>query len=290
MIRTQSPPRSARSSIPRRPDALWRAAYRRARHGASDTTDVAPRLSDLQTASRRWRGQPGIRDPGVVYPSLEIAQIMSIHAAPDMPPAPRVDGRNLRAESTRRKIIIGARALVEEQGRLPKVADVAHRSDVSVRSVFQHYQDVETLFIAVVDAIADDLEGTRREIDGSGTLAERVRELSEQQGWLYERLMPAVLAGRQLNPPPTSLLKRAEDHRTTTRRRMETIFRAELASLTSADQAETLEALQAVAGWDCWIALRKRQGMEAERAATTMGRLIHSVVQSATNNAGLMMT
>lgn len=215
---------------------------------------------------------------------------MSIHAAPDLPGAPRVDGRNLRAESTRRKIIVGARALVEEQGRLPKVADVARRSDVSVRSVFQHYQDVETLFVAVVDAIAEDLGRTRRDIDGSGTLAERVRALSEQQGELYERLMPAVLAGRQLNPSPASLVERAEHHRATLLGRLETIFRAELASLTSAEQGEILEELQIVAGWDCWIALRQRQGMEAERATTTMGRLILAILRSATNNAGFMVS
>lgn len=215
---------------------------------------------------------------------------MSIHAAPGLPVAPRIDGRNLRAESTRRKIIIGARALVEEQGRLPKVADVARRSDVSVRSVFQHYQDVETLFIAVVDAIADDLEGQRRDLDGSATLEERVQELSEQQGWLYERLTPAVLAGRQLNPPPAPLIERTEYHRAVLRQRLETIFHTELASLTSAEQAEILEELQIVVSWDCWIGLRQRQGMEVERATTTMGRLILAVLRSATNNAGLMMT
>ena len=215
---------------------------------------------------------------------------MSIHAASDRPVAPRIDGRNLRAESTRRKILVGARALVEEQGRLPKVADVARRSDVSVRSVFQHYQDVETLFIAVVDAIADDLESRRRDIDCGGTLEERVLELSEQQGWLYERLMPAVLAGRQLNPPPATLVERAQHHWAAVRQRLETIFHAELMSQTSAEQAEILEALQTVAGWDCWVALRQRQGMEVERATTTMGRLILAVLRSATNNAGLMIT
>ncbi len=203
---------------------------------------------------------------------------MSIHAVSDMPVAPRIDGRNLRAESTRRKIIVGARALVEEQARLPKVADVARRSEVSVRSVFQHYQDVETLFIAVVDAIIDDLEGARRDIDHDGTLDERVRDLSEQQGRLYERLMPVVLAGRQLNPPPASLVERAELHREAMRRRLEAIFHGELASLPTATQAEILDALQIAAGWDCWITLRQRQGLEVERATTTMGRLINAVL------------
>lgn len=215
---------------------------------------------------------------------------MSIHAAPEIPDAPRIDGRNLRAESTRRKIIHGARALVEEQGRLPKVADVARRSDVSVRSVFQHYQDVETLFLAVVDAIADDLDHVPRDIDTSGSLGERVRRLSERQAAVYERVMPAVLASRQLNPPPAALVERAERRRAVLRQQLETIFHPELASLTSSTRAETIDALLAVAEWDCWIGLRQRQGMLPDRATTTMGRLVLAVLWSATNNVGLMVT
>ncbi|MGE0421912.1 MAG: TetR/AcrR family transcriptional regulator [Reyranellaceae bacterium] len=214
---------------------------------------------------------------------------MSIHAAPELTDAPRIDGRNLRAESTRRKIIVGARALVEEQARLPKVADVARRSDVSVRSVFQHYQDVETLFIAVVDAVTDDLESAQSDIDDSGPLRTRVRRLTEQQCQIYERLMPVVLAGRQLNPPPAALVERSEGDRVALGRRLETIFRPELASLTSVARAETIDALQAVADWDCWIGLRRRQGMAPERATTTMDRLILAVLWSATNNDGLMI-
>lgn len=215
---------------------------------------------------------------------------MSIHAAPEIPDAPRIDGRNLRAESTRRKIIHGARALVEEQGRLPKVADVARRSDVSVRSVFQHYQDVETLFLAVVDAIADDLDHVPTDIDTSGPLGERVRRLSERQAAVYERVMPAVLASRQLNPPPAALVERAERRRAVLRQQLETIFHPELASLTSSTRAETIDALLAVAEWDCWIGLRQRQGMLPDRATTTMGRLVLAVLWSATNNVGLMVT
>lgn len=216
---------------------------------------------------------------------------MSMYAAaPDNTAEPRVDGRNLRAETTKRKIIHGARALVEEQARLPKVADVARRSDVSVRSVFQHYQDVETLFIAVVDAISDDLEDKIEDIDESGPLEQRVQRLTAQQAALYERVMPAVLAGRQLNPPPAALIERSEQRRITLRRRLESTFRSELSRLNPSARSEILEALQAVAGWDCWISLRQRQGLGQEQATTTMGRLILAVLWSATNNVGLMVT
>ncbi len=211
-----------------------------------------------------------------------------MHAA--APETPRIDGRNLRAESTRRKIIVGARALVEEQARLPKVADVARRSDVSVRSVFQHYQDVETLFLAVVDAIADELDDVPRDIEASGSLHERVQRLTERQAGVYERVMPAVIASRQLNPPPPALIERTERRRALLRHHLETIFHPELASLTSSCRTEAIAELMAVADWDCWIALRHRQGMEPERATTTMGRLVLAVLWSATNNVGLMVT
>ncbi len=52
----------------------------------------------------------------------------------DEAPPRKIDGRNLRAVATRRKIVAGARALIEEEGRVPRMADVASRADVSIRS------------------------------------------------------------------------------------------------------------------------------------------------------------
>src|SRR5262245_54354877 len=68
------------------------------------------------------------------------------------------DGRNGRAAETRRKIIAAAKAMIAETSTAPTVVAVAKRADVSVRSVFQHFHDVESLFVTVVDSISNDLE------------------------------------------------------------------------------------------------------------------------------------
>ena len=69
----------------------------------------------------------------------------------------RTDGRNRRAAETRRKIIAAAKAMIAETSVAPTVVGVAKRADVSVRSVFQHFHDVESLFVTVMDSIRADL-------------------------------------------------------------------------------------------------------------------------------------
>src|SRR6478752_9904247 len=69
----------------------------------------------------------------------------------------RPEGRNRRAAETRRKIIEAAKAMIEETSAAPTVVAVAKRADVSVRSVFQHFGDVESLFVTVVDSVRGDL-------------------------------------------------------------------------------------------------------------------------------------
>src|SRR6185437_908166 len=80
------------------------------------------------------------------------AVLASVSAAPVT--LPRPDGRNRRAAETRRKIIDAAKAIIAETGTAPTVVGVAKRADVSVRSVFQHFGDVESLFVTVVDSIS----------------------------------------------------------------------------------------------------------------------------------------
>ncbi len=71
---------------------------------------------------------------------------------------PKVDGRNLRAEDTRKRIVDGAKRLVmpsEQESVInpwPKVADIARAADRCVRSVHQHFPFVSDL----VDAVFED--------------------------------------------------------------------------------------------------------------------------------------
>ena len=82
--------------------------------------------------------------------AAEVRDMMSNSAAPN-------DGRNRRAAETRRKVIEAAKAMIAETSVAPTVVGVARRADVSVRSVFQHFRDVESLFVTVCDNVHKDM-------------------------------------------------------------------------------------------------------------------------------------
>ena len=76
----------------------------------------------------------------------------------------------------------------------PTVVAVARRADVSVRSVFQHFGDVESLFVTVMDAIGQDIVVPHQE-SNSRPLAERIsgkRVLEAALGPHAEALLPKI--------------------------------------------------------------------------------------------------
>src|SRR5437870_4843088 len=62
------------------------------------------------------------------------------------------DGRTARGQRTRAAVVDALLALLEEGDLRPPAPRIADRAGVSLRSVFQHFADRETLFAAVAAA------------------------------------------------------------------------------------------------------------------------------------------
>src|SRR5438445_10859634 len=113
----------------------------------------------------------------------------------------RTDGRNRRAAETRRKIIEAAKAMIEETSVAPTVVAVAKRADVSVRSVFQHFGDVESLFVTVVDSVRGDLVVPPM-TPSSQPLSERIASVVDNLAQVFDKIVPLrVAAGELVNLP-----------------------------------------------------------------------------------------
>ena len=79
----------------------------------------------------------------------------------------QIDGRTARAMRTRDLIVDATIALVDEGELRPTAPRVAERAGVSVRSVFQHFADVEGLYAAVGDRVAERLQSLVLVVDPS---------------------------------------------------------------------------------------------------------------------------
>jgi AcrR family transcriptional regulator len=176
----------------------------------------------------------------------------------------RSDGRNRRAAETRRKIIEAAKAMIDETSEAPTVVGVARRADVSVRSVFQHFGDVQSLFVTVVDSVRDDMVVAPTP-EADQPLMARVDALVDLLAHTFDQIVPIRVAAGQFVGHPV-LAERALALREQLRKATYEVFAAEMVGLDEAAREELVDAIGAALSLDAWIVLRRRDGLTAERA------------------------
>ena len=180
------------------------------------------------------------------------------------------DGRNRRAAETRRKVIEAAKAMIAETSEAPTVVGVAKRADVSVRSVFQHFGDVESLFVTVVDSIGKDLGVPATDIREPLPLPDR-RLLIARPGRAagYDQIVPLrVAAGQFVNHQ--GLIERGMVMQKGLRDAAFRVFEHEFALLSAPAKEGLADAIGVALSLDAWVVLRRRDGLSVERA---IGRL-----------------
>ena len=182
----------------------------------------------------------------------------------------RSDGRNRRAAETRRKIIAAAKAMIAETSTAPTVVAVAKRADVSVRSVFQHFGDVESLFVTVVDSVRADLV-VPPPTPSTGPLSARVTSAVNNLAEVFDKVVPLrVAAGQFVNHP--ALIERAQENRREVRAAIAKAFAPEFGALSDQAREDLLDAVGAALSPEAWAVLRRRDGLSVERA-TAVWRL-----------------
>lgn len=194
------------------------------------------------------------------------------------------DGRNRRAAETRRKVIEAAKAMITETSVAPTVVGVAKRADVSVRSVFQHFGDVESLFVTVVDSVSKDLV-VPPETPETLPLAARVDTFTRNMAQLYEQIVPLRVAAGQFVGHP-GLIERGLVIQNGLRDAAFRAFDHEFAALSETEKEALADAIVAALSLDAWVALRRQQNLSFERAVAawrlTLGALLaHPVMQAA---------
>jgi len=174
------------------------------------------------------------------------------------------DGRAARSVRTRRAIVDAMRALHNEGDLRPTAPRVAERAGVSVRTVWQHFDDLETLLF---EAGRRDLEIAASfvtPIDLSLPTADRVDALVEQRARMFEAMAPPWRAARVHAPFSAQIQSNRDRLMQLAREQVGELFAPELAR---ADDPEALlDALHVASGWATWESLRAEAHLDVERA------------------------
>jgi AcrR family transcriptional regulator len=176
----------------------------------------------------------------------------------------RSDGRNRRAVETRRKVIAAAKAMITETSTAPTVVAVAKRADVSVRSVFQHFGDVESLFVTVMDAVRQDIVVPPPTL-ASRPLSQRISSVVQNLAEIFDKIVPLRVAAGQFAGHP-ALIERGLASKQELRAATFEAFAPEFGVLSEQAREELADAIGAALSLDAWIVLRRRDGLSFERA------------------------
>ena len=174
------------------------------------------------------------------------------------------DGRLRRGERSREAIVVALFELVGEGVLQPTAQQVAERAGVGIRSVFRHFDDMDSLYATMDERLsADALPILREEVKGS--VRERARALAQRRARLYERIGPYKRSANVQRWRSNFLRTR---HALLVRELRADLLRS-LPELSDAP-TETLDAIDLVASFEAWDRLRADQRLSRERAEATL--------------------
>jgi TetR/AcrR family transcriptional regulator, regulator of autoinduction and epiphytic fitness len=190
------------------------------------------------------------------------------------------DGRAARAQRTREAIVDACIALVEQGDLRPTAPRIAERAGVSVRSVFQHFDDLPSLHIAVTESIAARMVALVVPIDATSPLEDRIARFVEERANLFEAMTPFRVAAGVHGPFAPEIRRAVRAGSAFLRSEMEQVFAAELARVPTSVRTDVADALAAASSWATWDTLRTEWEDDGARARAVLTRLIRAVLAS----------
>lgn len=195
----------------------------------------------------------------------------------DADPDEVVDGRTARAQRTRDSIVRACVDLVVQGDIRPTAPRIAERAGVSVRSVFQHFDDLETLFALVAEQAVAGLGDGMRPIDPTLPLADRVARFTAQRARLMEAVTPIRRAANVHAPFSPAIQDRVAAGHELFRAELETVFGTEL-ERAGDRRGAVVDMLDVAAGWSSWEVLRTLDGRTVDQATDVVAGLMRAAL------------
>jgi TetR/AcrR family transcriptional regulator, regulator of autoinduction and epiphytic fitness len=194
-------------------------------------------------------------------------------------PPPRSRNPQARGEATRRRLAESMISLLEAGGPMPTVAAVADAAGVSVRLVYHHFHDVETLFRMVMAMQVARHWNTVAPVSSKLALEVRIDRTVRQRATLFDSITPVRRAGmaRLDRSPDIAAGLTASDAQL--RMWLEHTFSPEL-SAAGPSERYLLDAIDAAASWEAWDRLRRGQRLSVSAASDVMVRTLKALFDS----------
>lgn len=189
------------------------------------------------------------------------------------PSAKQRDGRRSRTIETRKRIVRAVTELVREGKVAPTAEEVSARADVGLRTVFRHFDDMDSLYREIDEELGINVALMLQMVLKADTWQERLVENITARCELYDTITPFLISGQ--------VHRHTSEAVDASFRRKVELERAVLQHiLPKSLQEDTprFEALLMMLSPEAWIRLRRDQGLSSEAAIAAIHVGIHAVI------------
>jgi AcrR family transcriptional regulator len=181
------------------------------------------------------------------------------------------DGRRARGERMKTAILRTTLVMVKQGNLIPRAQQIADRAGVGIRSVFRHFEDMESLHSSFVQLINEDYPERVEEIDHSLSTIERITRLIEQRVETWELRSNMYLSAHVQFWRSKTISNYA---------RAQTEQRENLAEwLPELQKLDPIanESANAIASFEMWNRLRQHQGLDVQPATQVLISMLNAL-------------
>ena len=183
------------------------------------------------------------------------------------------DGRRERSRSSRARIVQAMLDLVGGGHVAPSAAEVAEQAGVGLRSVFRHFDDMDSLYREMSDAIEARLMPILLKPLAATEWKPRVRELTERRMTVFETMLPYRISANIKRYQSPFLMQDYKRMIRLERQGVEALLPPGLL----ADSAQT-NSLLAPLSFQTWRLLRHDQELPVDAARAVVLRLVDAIL------------
>jgi AcrR family transcriptional regulator len=180
---------------------------------------------------------------------------------------PVIDGRRLRSEASRGRIVEAMIAIVREQGGLglPPAELVAERAGVGLRTVFRLFEDMDGVYRAMQVVITAEVEPLMEGPPPTGDARRDLETEIERRAKLFELILPLQIAADSQRHRSPAL---REGRTRLIRLQREALLAVVPPAL--AARREQMAALELAVSFEAWRRLRTDQDASPDKARRIM--------------------
>ncbi len=188
---------------------------------------------------------------------------------------PETDGRKLRTNDSRQKIVDAFLKLVYEGNVSPNAEEVATTANVSLSTVFRRFTEMELLYRELIIEVQSKYMPKFLTPFESTDWRGQIIELVKRRAAAYELLMPYRVATKVLMHRSTFIKDNIERWTLMQRKQLEYLL-----PFSESEEPLMVAGIEASMSFDTWIQIRSVQKLPSEKAEALMMYMLELVLNN----------